>query len=383
MTAEERARTLTGRHQISDDGRRLVDGIPFGRPYLRNPSRPAVRIPPRKRRCIDNADDESEVTGLLPDNGDISPPSSTALLINGDTGAGFDRPAQSRRASKRVRFKGPQLEEDGEEDKDSDEDDDDFAPGGDGDDDNLMDNDTSDDEDDSDSGSNTDSDSSNASGSSSSGSDLDDTSSNSDSDSDASSPPEVRSSKGALITTKDLPSSPKNVVPGEGRATTRSRNARRTRTNRLRYLKEAGILPADADLKALDAYETVRPTEIEQNAEPSKPFSIYTGKRKRVYDEEVVEDVPEAVTDLEQRKKQLMAKFGGDEGSTTVQQDSMPAEPTASRELASSPKAHEDQPFVEKKETPKKRLRPDTSAISRILARQAMVSAQLCCDIQS
>lgn len=369
MTAEERARTLTGRHQISDDGRRLVDGIPFGRPYLRNPSRPAVRIPPRKRRRIDNADDESEVVGLLPDSGETSLPGGTALLTNGDTGAGFDRPAQARRASKRVRFKGPQLEEDGDEDDDSDEDDDDFAPAGDGGDDTLMDNDTSDDEDDSDS--------SNDSGSSSSASDSDDTSSDSDSDSDASSPPEVRSSKGASITTKGLPSSPKNVVPGEGRATTRSRNARRTRTNRLRYLKEAGILPADADLKALDTYETVRPTEREQNPEASKPFSIYLGKRRRVDDEGIVEDVPEAVTELEQRKKELMAKFAEDEVSTTVRPDSTPVEPTIPQESASSPKAREEQPSVEKKETPKKRLRPDTSAISRILARQAMVSAQL------
>src|SRR5690349_5898872 len=37
MTAEVRSRTLTGRYQISEDGRRLLDGIPFGRPYLRQP----------------------------------------------------------------------------------------------------------------------------------------------------------------------------------------------------------------------------------------------------------------------------------------------------------------------------------------------------------
>ncbi|KAH4208636.1 hypothetical protein HBI95_093330 [Parastagonospora nodorum] len=371
MTAEERARTLTGRHQISDDGRRLVDGIPFGRPYLRNPSRPAVRIPPRKRRRIDNVDEENEVAGLFPDGGDISLPGGTALLTNGDTGAGFDRPAQPRRASKRVRFKGPQVEEDGDEDEDSDEDDEDFAPGGDEGDDTLMDKDTSGDEDDSDSGSDSDSDSSDASASSSSGSDSDDISSDSDSDSDASSPPEVRSSKGAMITRKGLPSSPNHVVPGEGRATTRSRNARRTRTNRLRYLKEAGILPADADLKALDAYETVRPSEIESKPEASKPFSTYSGKRKRVDHEDVIEHVPEDVTELEQRKKELMAKFGEDVDSIQVQPDPTPVEPTIPQEPASSPKAQKEQPAVEK-ETPKKRLRPDTSAISRILARQAM-----------
>ncbi|KAK4913612.1 hypothetical protein LTR28_013752, partial [Elasticomyces elasticus] len=45
QTAEVRARTLAGRLQISSDGRRLVDGVPFGRPLLRKPVRPPVRIP--------------------------------------------------------------------------------------------------------------------------------------------------------------------------------------------------------------------------------------------------------------------------------------------------------------------------------------------------
>ncbi|RCI13138.1 hypothetical protein L249_1136 [Ophiocordyceps polyrhachis-furcata BCC 54312] len=43
-------RRLTGRHQISADGRHLVDGIVFGRPWLRTPrDRPALELPPRKR----------------------------------------------------------------------------------------------------------------------------------------------------------------------------------------------------------------------------------------------------------------------------------------------------------------------------------------------
>ncbi|KAK3672715.1 hypothetical protein LTR78_007301 [Recurvomyces mirabilis] len=48
MYAETRARTLTGRDQITPDGRHLCDGLPFGRPLLRGVIRPDVRIPDRK-----------------------------------------------------------------------------------------------------------------------------------------------------------------------------------------------------------------------------------------------------------------------------------------------------------------------------------------------
>ncbi|KAL4869682.1 hypothetical protein BDV12DRAFT_185006 [Aspergillus spectabilis] len=47
-----RARRLSGRHQISNDGKHLIDGVPFGKPFLKRPtsSRPAIMIPPRKKR---------------------------------------------------------------------------------------------------------------------------------------------------------------------------------------------------------------------------------------------------------------------------------------------------------------------------------------------
>ncbi|OXV11926.1 hypothetical protein Egran_00313 [Elaphomyces granulatus] len=53
QTVDLRARRLSGRHQISWNGRHLIDGVPFGRPYLKrsSSSRPAIKIPPRKRRC--------------------------------------------------------------------------------------------------------------------------------------------------------------------------------------------------------------------------------------------------------------------------------------------------------------------------------------------
>ncbi len=58
-TTDLRIRRISGRHQISADGKHLIDGVAFGRPYLRRVDRPAVRIPPRKRRRITyNEDDE-------------------------------------------------------------------------------------------------------------------------------------------------------------------------------------------------------------------------------------------------------------------------------------------------------------------------------------
>lgn len=61
QTNEVRARTLTGRDQITSDGRHLLDGIPFGKSGLRVSRRPEVRIPPPKRRRLENGDD-GEVT---------------------------------------------------------------------------------------------------------------------------------------------------------------------------------------------------------------------------------------------------------------------------------------------------------------------------------
>lgn len=57
-----RFRKVSGRHQISADGKHLIDGVAFGRPFLRRADRPSVRIPPRKRRRI-TYDEEDEDVG--------------------------------------------------------------------------------------------------------------------------------------------------------------------------------------------------------------------------------------------------------------------------------------------------------------------------------
>ena len=52
QTSDLRFRRISGRHQITADGRHLIDGVAFGRPFLRRTERPAIRIPPRKRRRV-------------------------------------------------------------------------------------------------------------------------------------------------------------------------------------------------------------------------------------------------------------------------------------------------------------------------------------------
>ncbi|KAF4582269.1 transcription factor atf21 [Ophiocordyceps camponoti-floridani] len=61
-------RRLSGRHQITVDGKHLVDGLVFGRPWLRTPrDRPALDLPPRKRvrTSLEYEDDDEGQQRLL------------------------------------------------------------------------------------------------------------------------------------------------------------------------------------------------------------------------------------------------------------------------------------------------------------------------------
>ncbi len=62
-TSDLRIRKVSGRHQISTDGKHLIDGVAFGRPFLRRANRPAIRIPPRKRQRLtydEDGDDDPD-----------------------------------------------------------------------------------------------------------------------------------------------------------------------------------------------------------------------------------------------------------------------------------------------------------------------------------
>ena len=61
QTSDLRFRKVSGRHQISADGRHLIDGVAFGRSFLKRTDRPPVIIPPRKRRRITYDEDSTEI----------------------------------------------------------------------------------------------------------------------------------------------------------------------------------------------------------------------------------------------------------------------------------------------------------------------------------
>lgn len=71
QTSDLRFRRLSGRHQISADGKHLVDGVAFGRPYLRRGDRPTIKMPPRKRRRLTYGDDEDLSAGEHPNDRQI------------------------------------------------------------------------------------------------------------------------------------------------------------------------------------------------------------------------------------------------------------------------------------------------------------------------
>lgn len=366
MRAEIRARTLMGRHQISDGGQHLVDGVPFGRPYLRQPNRPAVRIPPRKRQRLEEITDEESDQLLREVQGEADAVEALVHANQGALDAATPAP-KSKRPEKAVRFEQPavemDLDEDEDEDEDEEDDDDDFAPGEESDD---VDVDGSDDSE-SDSDSDSDTDSSDASDTSDSDSSSDDSSSDSDSDSDSDAEPEVRSSK-TPVPKLNIPPEPINAnisPPGEGKKETQSRNARRTKTNRLNHLKKAGKLDKDANLKDLERYEEELRQQQEGESEPAHSFSQPTGKRKRLEAEEQEQTTGDEAAELERRKQEMIAKFG--QGSDVAMEE---ATQDKVEEVMPTPQDSKSPDVTSEKTPERKRLRPDVSAIGRMLARQ-------------
>lgn len=71
---EHRARSVTGRTQITRDGVRLLDGVAFGRTPITRPKRPEITLPPRKRQKHHHNDD-------LQSAGDYSDSGRTEQLL--------------------------------------------------------------------------------------------------------------------------------------------------------------------------------------------------------------------------------------------------------------------------------------------------------------
>lgn len=105
-TNDRRKRRLSGRDQISADGKHLIDGVAFGRPRLRAPKdRPPLDIPPLKRRRITYEEEEHQADE-----------SQLLLTARGETNRS-GRPA-------RVRVRFDDIDIDGFGDGDDEEDDD-------------------------------------------------------------------------------------------------------------------------------------------------------------------------------------------------------------------------------------------------------------------
>ncbi|CEI63148.1 hypothetical protein FVEN_g308 [Fusarium venenatum] len=113
-TGDLKRRRLSGRHQISLDGKHLIDGLAFGRPWLRAPrDRPALDLPPRKRARITyeeeleeeeedpSEEDSSEEDYTEEDSGDEEDPSKQLLLKNTPSTENREKPGSVRL---RVRF---------------------------------------------------------------------------------------------------------------------------------------------------------------------------------------------------------------------------------------------------------------------------------------
>ena len=118
LTDDRRKRRLSGRDQISTDGKHLIDGIAFGRPRLRPPSqRPPVSIPPLKRRRIAyNPEEEDDDPNDPDDDEDIRP-----LLRERNSAVRFNVPVQKEDSSD-WRTSLVRYEDQGEEDEERDDD---------------------------------------------------------------------------------------------------------------------------------------------------------------------------------------------------------------------------------------------------------------------
>lgn len=200
-------------------------------------------------------------------------------------------------------------------------------------------------------------------------SDSDSASDSSDSDSDSdsdSSAPEVLSSK-------------PDVPPWSGSKETRRRNFRRKQLVKLKQLKAKGKLHPDATYADLQAYLGTPKEPDSPTRTPAHAMSESTGKRKRL-DEDAEDQQTQAQTnesaELERRRMELMARLAdtvSDVEMTPVELSTSTVEQVGeTTTLSASPAVSLSKRSTATPTPPTKRLRPNVSAISRILQRQAV-----------
>ncbi|TKA33327.1 hypothetical protein B0A50_00880 [Salinomyces thailandicus] len=249
--AEVRARTVLGRDQIAPDGRHLYDGLPYGRPLLRGVIRPDVRIPPMKRRRLENGEAPVENEG--------------AMVLFGEYNS--------------------EEEEDSEDDEDFEmEDTEEMEDKGDGTEDETSEgsssedgasesdlNDTSEDTSTDESQSRSEESGDGANSQSPVGKAIGATGASQNPSSDAKSSGTRGSWSPLIKSSATKESAPKNVgIPYEGKAATRIRNARRRDTKHLQFLKRNGVLPSYASLETLHQWKSEQEGKARTNPLPAE-----------------------------------------------------------------------------------------------------------------
>lgn len=134
FTVDRKKRLLSGRHQISTDGKHLVDGVPFGRPRLRIPGgRPPVDIPPLKKRRItfdqegdEDADEEDDDDDYGDNGSGNDAEDEDAPLMLTENGEDEDEPGAVRVAAV---FDDADGRDEDEEDEQAEEEDEDLDEG--------------------------------------------------------------------------------------------------------------------------------------------------------------------------------------------------------------------------------------------------------------
>ncbi|KAF2006625.1 hypothetical protein P154DRAFT_517682 [Amniculicola lignicola CBS 123094] len=299
LTAEVRARTLSGRLQISEGGQHLVDGIPFGRPYLRTPNRPPVGIPPRKKQRLL---EETPFTSTA-----LTTAASERASPRQDSSAG----AQSERSGssdKVVRFQEPVTNELG-----SSEEDEDFVP-----DDMEMDNisDDASDEPPSESEASNDTESSIVSSDSDASDSAADSDSDAESDSDDSTSDSDSSSESSDSDSDERIEMLKMGPPGRGTKKTQNRNQRRRESNALKRLIKEGTLPENATLADLRLHQNNPPKkDVKEKSKVATWENKMRSTIKAAKMNGALESAPIFHDDLsmEQRREVLLAQLGLDE----------------------------------------------------------------------
>lgn len=302
-----RARTITGRDQITSDGRHLLDGIPFGKPLLKRPRRPDVRIPPRKRQRVEQVED-------VPDEEDEWLAAAIARLEDEDSDD--DEEDADFGMGKGEAEDGAEEEEEEEEEEDEDESDEDRPSirtrrtrrqr--------LIDDEAEELDEDEEEGEVSDTSSSEDSDTSQDDSDVSDSSNTSSSDSDdaasekswngiETSPtkptaPLVNGSENDISPPK-MPEIPHRLVftnpPFEGSDHTKSRNARRRDQRKLKHLKESGVLPGNATMSDMKTWE--KDHGVSNGLEVKKVAQSQRTKTKKVVEGQTIEVARQRLVD--------------------------------------------------------------------------------------